>query len=105
LSVRATVRLASIIPTVTEFAVADAMTPRARSGVPVAASADDAASAEAAIARPRMRFSDADSAAGAAAGPVASVAAPAVRRMPRLCRALHRSVIDFMVGLLTYMPV
>src|ERR1700739_4734719 len=42
--------------TVTESAVADAMVPRTRSGVPVAASAADGERAEAAIARPRILF-------------------------------------------------
>ena len=49
--------LSAWVSTVTESAVADAMVPRTRSGVPVAASAaDEARAAEAAIARPRIRF-------------------------------------------------
>src|ERR1700738_4160383 len=58
LPVRVTVTgLSAWVSTVTESAVADAMVPRTRSGVPVAASAaDEARAAEAAIARPRIRF-------------------------------------------------
>src|ERR1700692_3055591 len=57
LPVRATATgLSAWVSTVTESAVADAMVPRTRSGVPVAASAADEVRAEAAIARPRIRF-------------------------------------------------
>src|SRR6202051_5420857 len=57
LPVRATATgLSAWVSTVTESAVADTMVPRTRSGVPVAASAADEARAEAAIARPRIRF-------------------------------------------------
>src|SRR5246127_4394442 len=48
--------LSAWVSTVTESAVADAMVPRTRSGVPVGASAADEARTEAAIARPRIRF-------------------------------------------------
>src|ERR1700761_8836473 len=57
LPVRVTVTgLPAWVSTVTASAVADVMVPRTRSGVPVAASAADDARAEAAIARPRIRF-------------------------------------------------
>src|SRR6202007_1226683 len=57
LPVRATVTgLWASVLTVTESAVADAMVPRTRAGIPVAASAADEARAAAAIARPRIRF-------------------------------------------------
>src|ERR1700692_1917890 len=57
LPVRATVTgLCALVSTVTESAVADAMVPRTRSGVVAASAADEARAAEAAIARPRIRF-------------------------------------------------
>src|ERR1700752_2714421 len=57
LPVRVTVTgLSAWVSTVTESAVADAIVPRTRSGIPVAANAADEARAEAAIARPRIRF-------------------------------------------------